>query len=203
MKIIELVLDEENDDAGITAISIVENPAIEEDFIALKNQKKKITFASVDKEKRLIMGAALTPNKPIYRKAGKEEYYIFFSKDTVRKASELFFIKGNQNKATLEHNEILDGLTVVESWIVEDSKKDKTALYNMDLPEGTWVVSMRVDSDEIWNDYVKEGRVKGFSVEAYFSDKMQRPKDKTIEEQASAQELLDTIKSILSEEHER
>ncbi len=92
MKIIELILDEENEDNGITAISVVENPAIEEDFIALKNQEVK--FAEQDKEKRILMGAALIPNKPIYRKNEEDEYYIFFSKDTVRKASELFFIKG-------------------------------------------------------------------------------------------------------------
>ena len=91
MKIIELVLDENlEDDNGITAISIVENPAIEEDFIALKNQEFK--FAEQDKEKRLLLGAALVPNRPIFRKNEEDEYYIFFSKDTVRKASELFFI---------------------------------------------------------------------------------------------------------------
>ena len=94
MKIIELILDEDNleEDNGISAISIVESGAIQEDFIALKNEEVK--FAEQDKEKRLLMGAALVPNRPIYRKNEKDEFYIFFSKDTVRKASELFFIKG-------------------------------------------------------------------------------------------------------------
>jgi|TARA_R100001443_G_scaffold117374_1_gene141806 hypothetical protein len=195
MKIVELILEEE--DIGVEAISVVENPAIEEDFIALKKQEYK--FAEQDKEKRLLVGAALVPNKPIFRKNKDDEYYIFFSKETVRKASQMFFKKGNQSKATLEHNVELDGMTVVESWIVE-SEKDKSRHYNLDVPVGTWMISMKVENDEVWNDYVKgDGKIKGFSIEAFFSDKMARPKDKTIEEEASAQAFIDTIKSILKD----
>lgn len=196
MKIIELILDEDNleEDNGISAISIVESPAIEEDFIALKNQEVK--FAEQDKEKRILMGAALIPNKPIYRKNEEDEYYIFFSKDTVRKASELFFIKGNQSNATLEHQSPLEGLTIVESWIVE-GEQDKSRHYGLNVPTGTWMVSMKVNSDDVWNNYVKTGKVKGFSIEAYFSDKMAGPKDKTLKEEASAQEFIDTISKIL------
>ena len=195
MKIVELILEEE--DIGVEAISVVENPAIEEDFIALKKQEYK--FAEQDKEKRLLVGAALVPNKPIFRKNKDDEYYIFFSKETVRKASQMFFKKGNQSKATLEHNVELDGMTVVESLIVE-SEKDKSRHYNLDVPVGTWMISMKVENDEVWNDYVKgDGKIKGFSIEAFFSDKMARPKDKTIEEEASAQAFIDTIKSILKD----
>ncbi len=198
MKIVELLLDEENNDNGITAISVVENPAIEEDFIALKNQE--FSFAEQDKEKRLLIGAALVPNKPIFRKAEDDDYYIFFSKDTVRKASELFFIKGNQSKSTLEHGIDLEKMTVVESWIVE-SEKDKSRHYGLNVPVGTWMVSMKVNNDEIWNDYVKTRKVKGFSVEAFMSDKMTtRPKDKTLREEAEAKNLVDTISKILKNE---
>ena len=202
MQIIELVLDEDNleENNGITAISIVENPAIEEDFIALKNQEFK--FAEQDKEKRILMGAALVPNKPIYRKSGEEEYYIFFSKDTVRKASELFFIKGNQSESTLEHESALKGLTVVESWIIE-GEQDKSRHYGLNAPIGTWMVSMKVNNDDVWNNYVSTGKVKGFSIEAYFSSKLeQRPKDKTLKEEAAAQEFINTISKILKESNE-
>ena len=82
LEVIELVIDEESDFSGIEAISIVENPAIEEDFIALKEQGR-LELAKVDEEKRILMGAALIPNKKIYRNNGLQEYYIFFSKDTV------------------------------------------------------------------------------------------------------------------------
>lgn len=194
MKIVELILDEE--DIGVEAISVVSSPATEELFVALKKQEYK--FAEQDKEKRLLVGAALVPNKPIFRKNKEDEYYIFFSKETVRKASQMFFKKGNQSKATLEHNVELEGMTVVESWIVE-SEKDKSRHYNLDVPVGTWMISMKVESDSLWQEYVKEGKVKGFSIEAYFSDKMARPKDKTIVEESSAQENIDTIKNILKD----
>jgi len=168
MEIIELLLDEENEDAGIDAISIVSSPAIESNFLAFKSQE--IKFAKVDDDKRILMGAALIPNKPIYRKDEKKEYYVYFSADTVRKASELFFMNGNQNNTTLEHNMALNGLTVVESWIVE-GEQDKSRMYGLDVPVGTWMVSMKVNNDEVWNDYVKENKVKGFSIEGYFADK--------------------------------
>ena len=175
MDIIELFIDEEDEVSGIEAVSIVENPAIEEDFIALKNHEVK--FAEVNKEKRILMGAALIPNKPIYRKNEDKEYYIYFSRDTVRKASELFFIKGNYNKSTLEHGKALSGLVAVESWLVEDPKKDKSSLYGMELPVGTWMLSMKVQNDEVWENYVKTGKVKGFSIEGYFADRLERPNE--------------------------
>ena len=199
MDIVELFIDEE-DAIGIEAISVVESPAIEEDFIALKNQEFKL--AEVDKEKRILMGAALIPNKPIYRRNEDNEYYIYFSRDTVRKASELFFINGNQNNSTLEHQVPLTGLSVVESWIVE-SEKDKTRHYDMEVPIGTWMVSMKVLNDDVWNDYVKTGKVKGFSIEGYFADKAERPKDKSLKdelaqiEEEEAEYLLGQIKGII------
>ena len=198
MDIVELFIDEE-DAIGIEAISVVESPAIEEDFIALKNQEFKL--AEVDKEKRILMGAALIPNKPIYRRNEDNEYYIYFSRDTVRKASELFFINGNQNNSTLEHQVPLTGLSVVESWIVE-SEKDKTRHYDMEVPIGTWMVSMKVLNDEIWNDYVKTGKVKGFSIEGYFADKAERPKDKDLKEdlEEEAQELVEELRQMLKGE---
>tara|TARA_A100000171_G_scaffold52692_1_gene72413 strand:+ start:6734 stop:8227 length:1494 start_codon:yes stop_codon:yes gene_type:complete len=171
MKIIELLIDEEALLSGIEAISIVDRPAIQENFITLKEQPK-VTLAEVDKEKRILMGPALIPNKNIYREDEDGEYYIYFSEDTVRKASELFLSRGNQNKSTLEHEASLHGLTVVESWIVEDSVHDKSRKYEFDLPVGTWMVSMKVNNDEVWEKYVKTGLVKGFSIEGYFTDKI-------------------------------
>lgn len=203
MNIIELIIDEEAFITGIQAISVVEQPAIEEDFIALK-EEKKVELKSIDDEKRILMGAALIPNKPIYRRDGEEEYYIYFSKDTVRKASELFFMSGNQNKATLEHQVDIEGLTAVESWIIE-GEQDKSRLYGMDLPVGTWMVSMKVNNDEIWNDWVKTGKVKGFSIEGYFMDKVNMSADSVEDIQkeaddAYAQEKLSAIKAVIKKD---
>jgi len=170
MKIIELILDEESIDAGVNAISIVESPAIESDFIAL-SKDQEIKLAEVDKEKRVLMGAALIPNKTIFRKNGEEEFYVYFSKETIAKTSQLFLKQGNQSKSTLEHQLKLSNLTVVESWLVDDTEKDKSAYYGLSMPVGTWMVSVKVDNDAVWNEYVKTGKVKGFSIEGYFADK--------------------------------
>ena len=193
MRIIELILDEEDLDAGVEAISIVESPAIESDFVALKNQEIKL--AEVDKEKKILMGALLIPNKPIYRNGLEGEYYIYFSKDTIVKASQMFLQNGNQSRSTLEHAQALNGLTLVESWIVEDKAKDKTALYGLDVPVGTWMGSVKVNNEDVWNEYVKTNKVKGFSIEGYFADKMEAPKE-AIEEQM-AEQLLNQIKDIV------
>ena len=176
MRIIELIIDEEAMLSGIEAISIVDRPAIEEKFIAL-SKEDKVELAKVDEEKRVLMGAALIPNKNIYRQNEDEEYYIFFSDDTVRQASELFLMRGNQNKSTLEHQADLHGISVVESWIIEDETHDKSRKYGMNLPVGTWMVSMKVNNDEVWEDYVKTGKVSGFSIEGYFTDRVEMSQD--------------------------
>jgi len=204
MRIVELILDEEQE-IGIEAISVVENPAIEEDFIALKSQEFKL--AEVDKEKRILMGALLIPNKPIYRRNGEDEYYIYFSKDTVLKASQMYLMQGKQNNSTLEHQYQINGLSLVESWIVEDKVHDKSVKYGMDLPLGTWVGAVKVNNDEIWNEFVKTGKVKGFSIEGYFADKMERPKEKINDfssdevlkklDEGEAEYLLSEIRAII------
>ena len=198
MRIVELILGDD-ELTGIEAISVVENPAIEEDFIALKGEEIKL--AEVDKEKRILMGALLVPNKPIYRKKGDEEYYIYFSRDTVAKASQLYLMNGNQSKATLEHQHTINGLTLVESWLVEDEVHDKSRKYGLNVPVGTWMGAVKVNNDEIWNNFVKTGKVKGFSIEGYFADKMERPKEPVNDfEEEEAEEMLSVIRSIVRED---
>ena len=190
MRIVELIIDESEELSGVEAVSIVEFPAIESNFISLN---KQLELAKVDDEKRILMGAALIPNKNIYRRNGEDEYYIFFSNDTVRKASELFLMNSNQNNATLEHDKKLKDLSVVESWIVEDTEMDKSKKYGLNAPVGTWMVTMKVNNDAIWNDFVKTGKVKGFSIEGYFADKLEMSL-----KQAEEQELIEKIKEIIN-----
>jgi hypothetical protein len=199
MKLIELILDETMALTGIDAISLVEHPAIEEDFIALNSQKRQV-FAMQNQDKRLLMGAALIPDKPIYRTDGENEYYVYFSKDTIRKAMELFFKNGNQANATIEHEYGVDGTTIVESWIIEDETLDKSRAYGLDLPVGTWMVSMKVDNDAIWKR-VKDGEFKGFSIEGYFVDKVNFSKQEMerIEEQEAAL-MLSQIVAIIKKD---
>ena len=194
MRIIELILDEDSIDAGVNAISIVEQPAIESDFIAL-SKDQEIKLAEVDKEKRILMGAALIPNKTIFRKNGEDEYYVYFSKDTISKTSQLFLKQGNQGKSTLEHELKLNDLTVVESWLVDDLEKDKSAYYGLSMPVGTWMVSVKVDNDEVWDDYVKSGKVRGFSIEGFFSENTELKAVKADEDDVLIKSIMDILKN--------
>lgn len=194
MKIIELIIDEKDKLSGIDAVSVVHSPAIEENFIHLA--KHEVELKEIDAEKRILMGAALVPNKHIYRRDKKnEEYYIYFSEDTVRQASELFLMNSNQNNATYEHEKKLEGMSVVESWIIEDSKLDKSAKYGFDLPKGTWMISMKVNNEQVWSD-VKAGKVKGFSIEGYFADKLE------MSQMTEEDLLIEKIKQIIKEDEQ-
>ena len=174
MKLYELLIDE-NDQflSGVHALSIVENPAIQSDFIALGDQKP-VLLAEVNKDKQILMGAALIPERPIYRKDGDEEYYVYFSKETIAKTAEAFFRNNNQNNATLEHAEVLENMTVFESWIVEDPEFDKSKKYGLEVPAGTWMVSMKVDDKDVWDNYVKDNKVFGFSIEGKFANVLRK-----------------------------
>jgi|TARA_R110002049_G_scaffold140002_1_gene300785 hypothetical protein len=186
----ELFIDDAREEDGIEAISLVEFPAIEENFVALS--KHKVEFKTVDTEKRVIVGLALVPDKPIYRRSGKTEYNIIFSKETVRKASELYLKRLKLNNATLEHDDqMTSGVSVIESWIVEDPLKDKTALYGLNAVKGAWAVTMKIDNDDVWKD-VKSGKYLGLSIEGMFSDK-----GEDIEE-VEAENILSELKKLLS-----
>ena len=172
-KIVELVIEENNEMLAIDAISLVSAPAIEQDFVFFGKDRHNLTFAKVDEEKRMLVSPALIPNKQIFRYDPNtdSEYYVYFSKDTVRKASELYLKHNNHHKATHEHNERVSGVLTVESWIKEGDS-DKSKLYGYDLPNGTWFVKMRIDNDDLWQK-IKEGELRGLSIEGYFVDKMQ------------------------------
>jgi hypothetical protein len=196
IQVIELLIDEDNEWGGINAISIVENPAIQEDFIAL-SKDESIKLAEVDTERKILMGAALIPDKKIIRMNENGKYYIYFSKETVEKASQLFLSRGKQNNSTLEHEVEIGGLSVVESWIIEDDVHDKSRKYGLNMPVGTWMVSVKVNNDQIWDEFVKTEKVKGFSIEGYFADALERPQE-DIEEELAAQEAIKILKDLLT-----
>ena len=171
--IVELVIDEDSQELAIDAISLVSAPAIEQDFVFFGKEKNNLTFAKIDEDKRMLVSPALIPDKQIFRHdpQTQSDYYVYFSKDTVRKASELYLKNNNHHKATHEHNERVSGVLTVESWIIDDPKMDKSTLYGFSLPKGTWMVKMRIDNEELWSK-IKDGSLKGLSIEGYFTDKM-------------------------------
>lgn len=196
-KIVELIISEEQkeDMDGVFAISLVEDPAIEEFWVALNKQKERIQFTKVDEDKRLLIAPALVPNKQIFRiDDDGSDYHVFFSKETIKKASELYMKRNHLQSATYEHEKEVDGLCVVESWIKE-FELDKSVKYGFEhCPVGTWFVTMRVDNDKIW-DKVKNGEVLGFSIEGFFTDKMQSLSKRSLsQEESRVKKVKDLIK---------
>ena len=195
-KIVELVIEDNSEALTIDAISLVSAPAIETDFVFFGKEKEKLTFAKVDEEKRMLVSPALIPNKQIFRYDANsdQEYYVYFSPETVRKSSELYLKHNNHHKATYEHQDRVAGVMTTESWIIEDPQMDKAKLYGFDLPKGTWMVSMRIENDELWKR-IKSGELKGLSIEGYFIDKMQQMSLK----QPTDEEILSALNEIIQE----
>tara|TARA_R110002020_G_scaffold240290_5_gene453064 strand:+ start:728 stop:1342 length:615 start_codon:yes stop_codon:yes gene_type:complete len=195
-KIVELVIEDDSEALAIDAISLVSAPAIETDFVFFGKEKENLTFAKVDEDKRMLVSPALIPNKQIYRyDANKDqEYYVYFSPKTVQKASELYLRHNNHHKATYEHQERVAGVLTIESWIIEDPKKDKSTLYGFSLPKGTWMVKMRIENEELWKK-IKSGELKGLSIEGYFIDKM----EKMSEDTPTDAEILSALNEIIKE----
>ena len=164
------VLFDKNETEGVFGISLVESPAMESNFIALSKEDNLVQLKAIDSEKRILLGAVLVPNKKIYRNQNGKEFNIVFPAETIRLSMENFFEQGYQNASTLEHDEKqkLKDVTFVESWIKEDEVNDKSVKYGMTEPVGTWFAAMKVNNDEIWNDFVKTGKVKGFSIDGFF-----------------------------------
>jgi hypothetical protein len=172
-KLIELIIDETAEMFGVEAISVVKFPAIEENFVFFNQDF--LTLAKLDEEKKQLIGAVLIPDKKIPRldKDTNEEYEVFFTKETIRQAQKLFMKSLRNNSHTLEHSEPIKGLTVVESWIKEDKKFDKSNMWGFkNMPVGTWFVQVSAENNpEIW-EKIKNKEVRGFSIEGWFTDKL-------------------------------
>lgn len=190
----------DNDTEGVFGISLVQDPAMESIAIAL-SKDNLIQLKTIDAEKRILLGAVLIPDKPIYRNQGGKEFNIVFPKETIQMSMENFFKRGHQNNSTLEHDEELklSGVTFVESWIKEDDVNDKSVKYGFNDPVGTWYASMKVDNDEIWNDFIKTGKVKGFSIDGFFDLEKVNLKSELNMSEVKNESLVDSFKAALSE----
>ncbi len=137
-------------------------------------ENEKMTFAVASEDKMIIVGAAMIPNKMIHRyDMFGNKYYVYFSKDSIRKMANRFLKQKRTDETSIEHNGIKlgsDKVYVIESWISEDPIKDKSANYGFELPAGTWFVQMKVDDPKIW-ELVKQNNLSGFSVEGLFKEK--------------------------------
>lgn len=197
LPIYELVLKADNPDSGVVAISIVDKPAIEQDFIKMS---KVLKLSSHDDDKKILTGLAMIPEMPIYRKEGKEEFYVQFSKSTIREAAAKFMERSDNFAVTLQHKDKTFDVSIIESWIIEDSKQDKLAALGLHAPVGGWAISMRVHDDDMW-DEVKNGDVfNGFSIEGFF-DRININQENFIEmaEEKQLWERMDSMAAKFSE----
>jgi len=164
MEIYELTIKDDTDE--VFAISLVEEPAIQSNFVYFNKMKE--LFAQVNKEQRLVMGPILIPDLQILRVDGEgKPYQVFFSKETVKQLAQNYLKKKYTDQATIEHENSVEGVHLVESWIKE-SKFDKSSKYGLKVPEGTWMGTFKIENDELWDEYVKTGKVRGFSIEGLF-----------------------------------
>ena len=166
-RIVKCVIDE-NGKLGLTAMGLVDVPAIEENWVALSSEKVKLS--SVDKERRMLYGAALIPEKLILRiDKNNEEYYMKFERDTIEQLAHDFYKKNLHHTTNLQHQYPVTGVTIVESWLKEGNSDKSLALGLSDLPDGTWFIGAKVDDDSVWEE-VKAGAIRGFSIEGMFTE---------------------------------
>lgn len=200
--------------SDVYAISLVDEPAVESNFVALSKQTpKQMNFRAVDGERRIVYGTALRADFPIYRDyGGDDQFYITFGKETIMRLMTKFMSNFSQKNWTSDHLDFVEGLTVVESWLVEDEKNDKAVALGLEnFGVGDWLVGVKIDNDEVWRE-IKEGRWKGFSVEAWcdfeeIEKEIKQQKHNTVmakkkvkaEDVVVSDSLLDNIKGIIAD----
>lgn len=167
-----LRLEINGEEDGVNIISLVEFPAVERNFIQLSKEVK----LSLNEEKKELLGVALIPDMPIYRRDEQGEYYIVFSAESIRKIAIDFYRKLNVNMADVEHNHnIQNGITYFQSMIIDKEQGICPKAFK-DLPNGTWIVGCKVENDKVW-EAVKSGEVKGFSIDGIFHAEEEKQED--------------------------
>lgn len=158
-------------DSDVYAISLVDEPAIEVNYVHLKkdDKAKKVVFLEDEaKEKHMVVGPVLIPDMPIYRNQDGEEFYIQFSKESVERLAYNYIKQGyNMTSFTAQHQYPVNEVYIVESWL-KTTENDKSNDLGFDCPIGTWFVGAKVNNLDVWED-IKDGKMNGFSVEAFVS----------------------------------
>lgn len=178
----------DGDEDGVNVISLVEFPAVERNFIQLSKEVK----LSLNDEKKELLGVALIPDMPIYRRDKQGEYYIVFSAESIRKIAIDFYRKLNVNMADVEHNHnIENGITYFQSMIIDKEQGICPKAFK-DLPNGTWIVGCKIDNINVW-DAVKNGTVKGFSIDGRFHTEQEERMSKQKPTMDTLEELFDFL----------
>jgi hypothetical protein len=193
VEVYEIVIND-HDESGVDYIALVDTPAIMKNFMAFNEEKPKMVFKTADKDRRLVMGALMIPDLKIYRYSEERgDFYVYFSKDTIRQINYKYHRSGFERNVNLMHDpEMKMSDVYLVSDFITDSQMGITDPKGFDNPEGTWYGVMKIDNDRLWNDYVKTGELKGFSVEGLF--------DQVLVEETKEDKILKEIKSIIKSE---
>jgi len=158
----------EDESFSYDKISLVDKPAIQSDWFAFSEQSKPYLFV-VNEDKQILAGAFMIPDMPIYRfdEQTKEEYFVMFTKEIIEKLH-YNFNKNNRNAAiNIMHTDEMAEAYVTENWLIEDKENDKSKIYGFDLPVGTSFGLVKIESKKFWEDNIKSGKLRGFSIEAF------------------------------------
>jgi hypothetical protein len=199
MKLYELIIDSEETD-GVFQLSFVDDPAIQ--AWGTFFNKEEVRFAEVDEYENLFIAPILIPERKILRIDGEgNPYEVYLSKPTVKRLSQLYLEKKYQDKVSIEHDESVDGVVLTESWIKESATKDKSLLYNLSAPVGSWIGTFRITNPDIQEKF-KSGEISAVSIEGLFTHelvKASRVEDKDIEDftEEEADEFLRLLRSMI------
>lgn len=170
LPVYELEIDENDaQEDGVSFVALVDQPAIDKFWQAFSEPVKYEFKANT--EKRIISGALMIPDMPIFRAdATYGEYYVVFKKDTINKIVQKYFRKGNTSNVNVMHeeNSRLNSVYMIESIIVDSERGTKAPEQYGKLPDGSWFGSFKVDNQQVWDEFIKTGVFKGFSVEGVF-----------------------------------
>ena len=162
LPIYEINIDD-NQELGVYAVSLVDTPAIEIDFIKLAKEEESFFLANIDRQ--MLYGPLLVPGKLIYRRDDKgNEYYITFSEDTIQKIAERFNENKLQDQFNFQHSDRKVNAVLIENWITSEQDKSKELGFS-ELPTGSWFGGCKVRDERFWKEDVKTNKVNGFSVE--------------------------------------
>jgi len=160
------IIDVEDSEMGLKTVSLVSDPAIQINWIKF-NKQSEIKLAIQNEDKRIIFTPVLIPNQLIYRNIAGEEFNLMFDKETIELVEQKW-VKDNLSSAVdIEHSsKLIDGVTFFES-VLLNNERFATAKGFEGLPEGTWFLTGKVESDDVWSK-IKSGEVNGVSIDGLF-----------------------------------
>lgn len=181
MKVFYINIDDEL--TGINAISLVESPAVEKDFLCFSKEKETVKL-NFDNAKRVISGVVCLADTPIYRYSERYgEYYVVFSKETIQKMVEKFAKMDLFKSVNLQHDDtkFVDGIYMFESYIINKERGINPVEFS-DIPDGSWIASYKVENDELWDEIINGNKLNGFSLQGLFELEEKFTEQKPVEE---------------------